>query len=87
MKDEIKEILDRIKKQLETDESAGYLIARDFHQTTLHYKEVKVLLDYITNLQKENERLSVELNFLKQLIPNNKKYSYGIRVSGGEHNE
>ncbi len=29
---------------------------------------------------KEIERLKEENNFLKQLIPNDKKYSYGIRV-------
>ena len=36
--------------------------------------------------EKEIERLKQENSFLKQLIPDDKKYSYGIRV-GSESNE
>lgn len=34
--------------------------------------------------RKEIERLKKENDFLKQLIPNEKKYSYGIRVGSDE---
>lgn len=37
-------------------------------------------MEIIEEQDKEIERLKEENNFLKQLIPNEKKYSYGIRV-------
>ncbi len=41
------------------------------------YKTVeKIMTPYLDEI----ERLKEENNFLKQLIPNEKKYSYGIRV-------
>lgn len=38
------------------------------------------LVDENKILKEEIERLKEENNFLKQLIPNDKKYSYGIRI-------
>lgn len=35
-------------------------------------------------LKEEVERLKEENNLLKQLIPNEKKYSYGIRMGSDE---
>lgn len=41
--------------------------------------------EVIKNQFEEIERLKGENNFLKQLIPNDKKYSYGIRM-GSDRN-
>ena len=51
MNDEIKEILERVKKHYVLDEIQDNL-----------------LLDYITNLQQENERLKLERHQLKQKL-------------------
>ena len=53
MNDEIKEILESLDKIAK---------AEYYPEDLLTYKECQLLLDYITNLQEENERLSVELN-------------------------
>lgn len=41
---------------------------------------VDELKDRVHDLYDENKRLKEENEFLKQLIPNEKKYSYGIRM-------
>ena len=51
MNKEIEELLNDIKKQLLIDEKLGKEIAKDFHKTTLNYKEIKLLLSYIEQLQ------------------------------------
>ena len=61
MKDEIKEILDNIKTIID---EGHYRATCD-----IDYEDCKILLDYITNLQEENERLSIELN--KNMIERN----------------
>lgn len=55
MNDEIKEILDKLNK-LEYDDI--HLIICE----VISRRKIKILLDYITNLQQENEHLSMELN-------------------------
>lgn len=42
------------------------------------------LVDENKDLKEEIEKLKEENNFLKQLIPNEKKYSYGIRMGSDE---
>ena len=54
---EIEELLKNIKEQIITDEKLGKEIAQDFHKTTLNYKETKLLLSYIVQLEKENKKL------------------------------
>lgn len=56
MKDEIKEILDDL----------DYCIARKRGTITLNHKDCELLLDYITNLQKENEKLNGIIETLKE---------------------
>lgn len=51
MNDEIKEILDSLDKIAK---------AEYYPEDLLTYKECQLLLDYITNLQEENERLKKE---------------------------
>lgn len=51
MNDEIKEILENIKRQNEWD-------GIEYFKTPLSTKDANKLLDYITNLQKENEELN-----------------------------
>lgn len=46
----------------------------------LNQNGVNEVVKIIEEKDKEIERLKEENNFLKQLIPNEKKYSYGIRV-------
>lgn len=50
MNKEIEELLKHIREQLMIDEEFG---AKDFHKTTLNYKEVKLLLSYIEQLEKK----------------------------------
>jgi cell division septum initiation protein DivIVA len=59
MKDEIKEILKYLKNNtfIPDETKRKYKI--------LHRDEVNKLLDYIINLQEENERLKKELNALR----------------------
>lgn len=47
----------------------------------IKYEGIKKLLE---KKDKEIEKLKEENNFLKQLIPNEKKYSYGIRMGSDE---
>ena len=42
------------------------------------------LFKLLSEKDKEIERLKKENNFLKQLIPNEKKYSYGIRMGSAK---
>lgn len=57
MKDEIKEILDKLREQYNIDSKLGKEIANEFGNYQLNYKELTLLLDYITNLQKTNKNL------------------------------
>ena len=61
MKDEIKEILDRLECDKDDVYYVGYTDGVNI-DNTLMPKDIKLLLDYITNLQKENERLKVNCN-------------------------
>ena len=63
---EIEELLNRIKKQLIIDEKFG--IAKDFHKTTLNYKEVKLLLSYIEQLENNRDKA---IEYIKE---NEKEY-------------
>ena len=47
-------------------------------------KVINDLLSRIATLEYEVERLEKENNFLKQLIPDDKRYSYGIRMGSGK---
>ena len=64
MTEEIKEILEQIQKYLENQKYyekgiiSGSVLEEPLH---LRYLKVKILLNYITNLQKENEKLQEEL--------------------------
>lgn len=60
-KDEIKEILEALK----IDEE-DLKVRSSVYQLQLTPKEQKILLDYITNLQEENERLKEELQLCKK---------------------
>jgi hypothetical protein len=51
MQEEIKEILDNFEKY-----EARYRL-RNETQFIITHREIQILLDYITNLQKENEQL------------------------------
>ena len=62
MDKEIEEILDFIKKQIEK-ETLSYE-----PDVELSKEEAKLLLDYITNLQEENERLNLELSGYREAI-------------------
>ena len=71
MSDEIKEILDKAK------EISGYGSDGKQHTRMFNQFEAKALLDYITNLQEENERLNniineLERRFNQELELNNK---------------
>ena len=59
MKDEnIKEILEDVKRHLDYVEATKQASIRD--------NEMKVMYDYITNLQNENKRLRKELELCKK---------------------
>lgn len=76
MKDEIKEILDKLKDTADTSffaicgtkeelENIPKSISKALHITDKH---AKLLLDYITNLQEENENLQEKLNLAMETI-------------------
>ena len=58
MNEEIKEILNEFKSHIEYDES----------MCCLSIKEVKALLDYITNLQEEIEERNAYIKFLDYIL-------------------
>ena len=60
MSDEIKEILDKAK------EISDYGADGKQHTRMFNQFEAKALLDYITNLQEENERLNNIINELEE---------------------
>jgi UDP-N-acetylglucosamine pyrophosphorylase len=61
MKDEIKEILDLLK----------YCVEKNEYLEVPNMKEWKPLIDYITNLQEENEKLNKILNELEKWLKEN----------------
>ena len=63
MKDEIKKILDRLNKIVPYASVPKELA---YMTTNITPQECKILLDYITNLQEENERLRKELELCKK---------------------
>lgn len=65
MNKEIKEILAYFEK---------YVKISDMHDSEpmLNWKDLKIVLDYITNLQEENETLKEDLEVYKNLL--NKKW-------------
>ena len=71
MKDEIKEILDYLKDKDDYIEDYGYEYKR------ISLEDTKVLLDYITNLQKENEKLKLVIKNHSIIIPKNKLQGVG----------
>lgn len=77
MKDEIKEILDTLREQHSTDIMLGKEIANDFAEYKLNYKEMTLLLNYITNLQEElksaNESITWWQNRFNAVEEENKK--------------
>lgn len=62
MKDEAKEILDKAK------EISNYGDDGKQHTRMFNQFEAKALLDYITNLQQENERLTNNWNELEEWV-------------------
>ena len=50
----------------------------------VNYNDYKRILEENMRLIPENHKLKEENNLLKQLIPNEKKYSYGIRMGSDE---
>ena len=66
MKDEIKEILEELREQYNTDSKLGKEIANEFGKYQLNYKELTLLLDYITNLQEENEKVHKDFDELSE---------------------
>ena len=70
---EIEELLNKIKQQLLIDKRLGKEIAQDFHKTTLNYKEIKILLSYIEQLEKENEKANKYIDFYKDLTEKQNK--------------
>lgn len=66
MSDEIKEILDRLERIDHKEYSCGFEFADSgsFDEDCRCFEERKKLADYITNLQKENERLNNIINEL-----------------------
>lgn len=66
MNDEIKEIIEDIKLTLDVTVKDMVLLNR---------KDIKQLLDYITNLQKENERLTKSVvSYDETLLKRNNEY-------------
>ena len=63
MKDEIKEILDKLKDKNWYEE----LDLTGMKWIELEQKETKLLLDYITNLKQENEELKIECSQLENI--------------------
>ena len=61
---EIEELLSDIKKQITIDEKIGKEIAKDFHKTTLNYKEIKLLLSYIEQLENNRDKVIEEIKYL-----------------------
>ncbi len=60
MNEEIKEILDRFNKVKSASNKLSY-----YPEDLLNRKDMWLLLDYITNLQQENERLKKQLEYLR----------------------
>ena len=82
MNDEIKEILDRLKEDL-------YIPMEDNREYKLLDKgDDKLLLDCITNLEQENERLNNIINELEKWLEDNIEYGdddyYDMKASGVE---
>ena len=69
MNEEIKEILEQLQKYLESQKYyekgivSGSVLEEPLH---LRYLKVKILLNYITNLQKENQNLKNQLDFIDE---------------------
>ena len=81
MKDEIKEILDKLREQYNTDSKLGKEIANEFGKYQLNYKELTLLLDYITNLQEENKVLlekysTIQILYNSSKLKNEKAIEY-----------
>ena len=74
MNDEIKEILDYWRFYI--NEPNNYKLL------TVHFDELKKILDYITNLQQENERLNHQLEVQEELTERNRlrKHCYKSRI-------
>ena len=73
MKDEIKEILDYYQKDIDRYEKnmknyTEYQQKTTFSKNYQRYKNHKILLDYITNLQEENEKLNMQNDLMEQNI-------------------
>ena len=81
MKDEIKEILDNVKKCCDIMEDNNFVVYQK--------QDILKLLDYITNLQEENERLKIENKVLKEqmvaMVQSN--YVYGLELRGVDKDE
>lgn len=72
-------VLYKIYKELDREELIRIAI-KDKKRAENSRRELEKAIRRSKNIDKENERLKEENEFLKQLIPNEKKYSYGIRM-------
>ena len=62
MSDEIKEILEEVKHLVEISDYKNHYHLNDYFEV----EQIAKLLDYITNLQQENDRLNNIINELKE---------------------
>ena len=76
-------VLYKIYKELDREELIRIAI-KDKKRAENSRRELEKAIKRSKNIDKENERLKEENEFLKQLIPNEKKYSYGIRMGSDE---
>lgn len=72
MDEEIKEILSRLEYDKDNVYYVGYTDGVNI-DNTLMPKDIKLLLDCMTNLQEENEELKYENNILKQELEKKKE--------------
>ena len=62
MKDEIKEIVRRMNNLIE------HRFDKEYHTECDLFKDIQGLLDYITNLQEENEKLKNKINDVYEFV-------------------
>lgn len=68
MNDEIKEILEYWKFYI--NEPSNYKLLN------VHFDEIKKVLDYIINLQQENEKLKDNWNYIKKMLKEARQEKY-----------
>lgn len=82
MKDEIKEILDRLERIDHKEYSSGFEFADSgsFDEDCRCFEERKKLANYITNLQEANERLKNHIQMIPYLQAVKEKENYKSRI-------